>query len=108
MKRASVLLLLQDVYKRQPDERKAGGAYVTATGEVIKVDDFERLITMQDGKKIPMDDILSIDGRCVYETDFWGHSGKDHAGTEIRWNNQFDWARHHWVIPFLLYTSDEG
>ena len=46
----------------KPDERKAGGAYVTATGAVIKVDDFERLITMQDGTKIPMDDILSIDG----------------------------------------------
>ena len=27
-----------------------------------KVDDFERLITMQDGTKIPMDDVLSIDG----------------------------------------------
>ena len=46
----------------KPDERKAGGAYVTATGAVIKVDDFERLITMQDGTKITMDDILSIDG----------------------------------------------
>ena len=46
----------------QPDERKAGGKYVTATGAVIKVDDFERLITMQDGTKIPMDDVLSIDG----------------------------------------------
>lgn len=46
----------------QPDERKAGGKYITATGAVIKVDDFERLITMQDGTKIPMDDILSIDG----------------------------------------------
>ena len=46
----------------KPDERKAGGEYVTATGAVIKVDDFERLITMQDGMKIPMDDILSIDG----------------------------------------------
>ena len=46
----------------KPDERKAGGEYVTATGAVIKVDDFERLITMQDGTKIPMDDVLSIDG----------------------------------------------
>ena len=46
----------------KPDERKAGGEYVTATGAVIKVDDFERLITMQDGAKIPMDDVLSIDG----------------------------------------------
>ena len=46
----------------KPDERKAGGEYVTATGAVKKVDDFERLITMQDGTKIPMDDVLSIDG----------------------------------------------
>ena len=46
----------------QPDERKAGGKYLTATGAVKKVDDYERLITMQDGAKIPMDGILSIDG----------------------------------------------
>lgn len=46
----------------QPDERKAGGKYVSATGTVKKVDDFERRITMQDGSKIPMDDVLSIDG----------------------------------------------
>ena len=46
----------------KPDERKAGGEYVTATGAVIKVDDFERRITMQDGAKISMDDVLSIDG----------------------------------------------
>ena len=46
----------------QPDERKAGGKYLTATGAVKKVDDYKRLITMQDGTKIPMDDILSIDG----------------------------------------------
>lgn len=47
----------------KPDERKAGGSYVIATGTIIKVDDFERLITMQDGTKIPMDDVLSIDGK---------------------------------------------
>ena len=46
----------------RPDERKAGGKYVSAVGAVKKIDDFERLITMQDGTKIPMDDILSIDG----------------------------------------------
>lgn len=33
----------------RPDERKAGGKYVSATGVVKKVDDFERRITMQDG-----------------------------------------------------------
>ena len=46
----------------KPDERKAGGEYVSVIGAVKKVDDFERLITMQDGTKIPMDDVLSIDG----------------------------------------------
>lgn len=46
----------------QPDERKAGGKYVSATGTVKKVDDFERRITMRDGAKIPMDNVLSIDG----------------------------------------------
>ena len=46
----------------QPDERKAGGKYISATGAVKKVDDFERRITMRDGTRIPMDDVLSIDG----------------------------------------------
>ena len=45
----------------KPDETKAGGAYVTATGIVKKVDDYERLITMVDGAKIPMDDVYSIE-----------------------------------------------
>ena len=46
----------------KPDERKAGGAYVDVTGAVKKVDDFERLIVMQNGTKMPMDDILNIEG----------------------------------------------
>lgn len=43
------------------DERKTGGAYLEASGIVKKLDDFERLITMQGGTKIPMDDILNIE-----------------------------------------------
>ena len=46
----------------QPDERKAGGKYVSAVGTVKKIDDFEGRITMRDGTRIPMDDVLSIDG----------------------------------------------
>ena len=46
----------------QPDERKAGGKYVSAVGAVKKINDFERRITMRDGTRIPMDDVLSIDG----------------------------------------------
>ena len=46
----------------QPDERKAGGKYVSAVGAVKKIDDFERRITMRDGTRIATDDVLSIDG----------------------------------------------
>ena len=46
----------------KPDERKAGGAYLEVTGTVKKVDDFERLIVMHNGTKMPMDDILNIEG----------------------------------------------
>lgn len=46
----------------KPDERKSGGEYVTVIGAIKNIDDFERLITIQDGMKIPMNDILSIDG----------------------------------------------
>lgn len=46
----------------KPDERKSGGAYLTVTGVVKKVDDYERLITMRDGLVLPMDDVLTIEG----------------------------------------------
>ncbi|MGM9603199.1 MAG: hypothetical protein ACI3W5_16635 [Faecousia sp.] len=40
--------------------KKAGGAYVDATGLVKKVDEYERVILFRDGKKIPIDDVLGI------------------------------------------------
>lgn len=46
----------------KPDERKVGGAYLTTTGTVKKLDDYERLIVLQDGTKLPMDDIWDING----------------------------------------------
>ena len=46
----------------QADERKKGGAYRTVTGTVKRIDTYERLITMRDGAKIPMDDVWSIEG----------------------------------------------
>lgn len=51
----------------KPDERKSGGAYVTVAGLIKKVDDYERLITMQDGMVIPMDDVLTIEGELFSE-----------------------------------------
>ena len=44
-----------------PDERKSGGAYVTVTGRVKKVDDYQRLLILTDGTKIPLDEILDME-----------------------------------------------
>ena len=52
-----------------PDERKSGGAYVTVTGQVKKVDEFERLLILTDGTKIPLDEILDMEGELFKQID---------------------------------------
>ena len=44
-----------------PDAKKSGGAYVTVTGNLKRFDEYERLLILMDGKKIPMDDIADIE-----------------------------------------------
>lgn len=44
-----------------PDTKKSGGAYVTVTGNLKRFDEYERLLILTDGKKIPMDDITDIE-----------------------------------------------
>jgi len=44
-----------------PDTKKSGGAYVTVTGNLKRFDEYERLLILTDGKKIPMDDIADIE-----------------------------------------------
>ncbi len=46
----------------QPDNKKSGGAYITATGYVKKIDEYERTVVMRDVTKIPIEDILAIEG----------------------------------------------
>lgn len=46
----------------QPDKKKSGGAYITVTGRVKKIDAYERTVIMQDDTKIPIDDIFEIGG----------------------------------------------
>ena len=45
-----------------PDERKAGGAYVTVTGRVRHISVAEKTLVMEDGTEIPMDDVVSLTG----------------------------------------------
>lgn len=44
----------------QPDERKSGGAYLSITGAVKKIDEYERIVVMIDGQKVPIDGIVEI------------------------------------------------
>ena len=44
----------------QPDVKKSGGAYVTITKNVKKINEYERLIIFTDGSFIPIDQIYDI------------------------------------------------
>jgi hypothetical protein len=45
----------------RPDGRKAGGAYVTVSGAVRKIDGYARVVVLADGGRIPIDEIAGID-----------------------------------------------
>jgi len=47
-----------------PDDRKAGGTYMSVTGVVKKFDVLKRRIVMADQTHIPIDQIFEIDGAC--------------------------------------------
>lgn len=43
-----------------PDKHKAGGSYQTSTGNVKRIDEYEKCIEFTDGKKIPLEVIRDI------------------------------------------------
>ena len=44
-----------------PDKKKSGGAYVTLNGRLKQIDEYEQLIMLTDGKKIPIQEVYSIE-----------------------------------------------
>ena len=44
-----------------PDAKKDGGEYVTVTGNIKKLDDYEHRIVLMDGTGILMEDVTMID-----------------------------------------------
>ena len=44
----------------QPDKKKAGGAYLTVTGQLKKIDDYEGALILMGGERILIEDILEI------------------------------------------------
>ena len=48
----------------QPDGRKEGGAYVTVTGRLKKIDEVGRTLTLLDGPAIPLEDVAGLESGC--------------------------------------------
>ena len=45
----------------EPDKKKSGGAYISITGTPKRVDEYEQLLIMTDGKKIKFDSIYRLE-----------------------------------------------
>ena len=46
----------------RPDEKKDGGAYLTVTGAVRRIDGYDQAILMTDGTRIPICDVAALEG----------------------------------------------
>lgn len=50
----------------EPDKKKSGGAYVSVTGIVKRIDKYEHLLIMMDGKKISIEEIYGLESDLFY------------------------------------------
>lgn len=46
----------------EPDAHKEGGSYQTITARVKKLDEYQRLLILEGGQSIPLDDIAALSG----------------------------------------------
>lgn len=46
----------------KPDEKKNGGAYLSVTGRVVKINEYERRLLLEDGTDLSIDNLYSIEG----------------------------------------------
>jgi hypothetical protein len=53
----------------QADEKKDGGSYVAAAAAVKKIDEYERVIILMDGTRIPIGDISEIESELFEKMD---------------------------------------
>ena len=50
----------------EPDKKNDGGAYISITGTVKRIDEYERIVLMSDDKKIRIDEIYAIESDLFY------------------------------------------
>ena len=50
-----------------PDSLKEGGEYVTCSGRLKRIDEYERRLVFTDGTKVDIDDVVEIEGESFNE-----------------------------------------
>ena len=53
----------------QPDAKKSGGSYVTTTSRVKKADEVQRILTMEDGAQIPIQEVTAVESTIFNRID---------------------------------------
>jgi len=53
----------------RPDEMKSGGAYISMIGTVKKIEGYEHAVVMQNGTRIPIEEIVNITGEMFQVVD---------------------------------------
>ena len=53
----------------QPDAKKSGGSYVTTTSRVKKADELQRILTMEDGAQIPIQEVTAVESTIFNRID---------------------------------------
>ena len=53
-----------------PDDKKAGGRYVTVSGNVQKLDGMEHIMVLADGTRIPIENIRYIEGEIFQRLEY--------------------------------------
>lgn len=49
----------------QPDERKAGGKYVTVVGVLKKIDEYEGVLVLEDGIRLGIRSVYRVEKQCT-------------------------------------------
>ena len=49
----------------QPDSRKTGGSYVTVTGQVKRIDEYDRVLIFADSREVPLDRLYRLEGELI-------------------------------------------
>ena len=50
-----------------PDKRKEGGEYITAVGRAERIDEYERTLTISEGRVVLISDIIAIESNVFAE-----------------------------------------